>query len=445
MRRKFTFLLLFGFSWLLTGPVPFEALAANNYVAVFQINGPINPISARYLTRCIDKATDDGARAIVIKLNTPGGMLSSTRKMVKEILNAKIPLVIYVSPPGAHAASAGTFITVAANFAVMAPGTNIGAASPVDSGGKDLPKTLGKKVKEDTMAFIRSIAVKRNRNSKALEKTVTEAKSYSAEEAVEKRIVDFIANDMTDLLAQLDGRKTETANYIVTLSTKKLDILNFEMTLLEKFLTTLSNPDITFMLLSIGQMGILAELFTPGFIGPGVVGVISFALAFIGLGNLPVNWVGVGLLLFSMLLFFLEFQQPGIGIFGIGGLVSFVLGGFILFGDFGTSDIPLPTFRVSIWVITVITGIIGAFLLSFLYFIGAVTRSRLGTVNSREELIGQSGMVVSDLAPSGTVMVGGELQTATTNTRELITEGEEVIVIGVYENVLKVSKVPEDS
>ncbi len=445
MRRKFTFLLVFGFSWLLTGPVPFEALAANNYVAVFQINGPINPISARYLTGCIDKATDDGARAIVIKLNTPGGMLSSTRKMVKEILNAKIPLAIYVSPPGAHAASAGTFITVAANFAVMAPGTNIGAASPVDSGGKDLPKTLGKKVKEDTMAFIRSIAVKRNRNSKALEETVTEAKSYSAEEAVEKRIVDFIANDMTDLLAQLDGRKTETANGIVTLSTKKLDILNFEMTLLEKFLTTLSNPDITFMLLSIGQMGILAELFTPGFIGPGVVGVISLALAFIGLGNLPVNWVGVGLLLFSMLLFFLELQQPGIGIFGIGGLVSFVLGGFILFGDFGTSDIPLPTFRVSIWVITVITSIIGAFLLSFLYFIGAVTRSRLGTVNSREELIGQSGMVVSDLAPSGTIMVGGELQTATTNTRELITEGEEVIVIGVYENVLKVSKVPEDS
>lgn len=445
MRRKLTFLLVFGFTWLLTAIMLFKALAGSDYVAVLNIDGVIDPVSARYLTRCIDKATEDGARLIVIKLNTPGGLLSSTRDMVEEILGANIPLVVYVSPPGAHAASAGTFITAAANFAVMAPGTNIGAASPVASGGKDLAETLEKKVKEDTMAFIRTIADKRSRNSQALEETVTKARSYSAEEAVEKRVADFIANDLNDLLAQLHGQTVKTATGIITLYTQETSILEIEMTLLERFLSILAKPNIAFMLLSIGQLGILAELLTPGFIGPGVVGVISLALAFIGLGNLPINWVGVGLILFSMLLFFLELQEPGIGIFGIGGLISFVLGAFLLFGDFGTPDIPTPSFRVSIWVIAVIAGVIGAFMLSLVFLVTTTRRSQVGIISSREAPIGQSGIVVSALAPSGTIRIGDKLWTATTTAGDLIREGEEVIVIGVYGRVLKVSKVTRES
>jgi len=445
MRRKLVFLLVLGLVWPLTGLVLVKAFSASDYVAVIQIDGIIDPISARYLTRSLDKATEDGARLMVIKLNTPGGLLSSTRDMVEDILGAKIPVVVYVFPTGAHAASAGTFITAAANFAVMAPGTNIGAASPVASGGVDLPKTLEKKVKEDTKAFIRSIANKRNRNSQALEETVTKALSYSAEEAVEKRVADFIASDLTDLLAQLHGQTAETVTGFVTLYTQESSIKEIEITLFERFLSILAKPNIAFTLFFIGQLGILVELITPGFIGPGVVGVISLALAFIGIGHLPVNWVGVGLLLFSMILFFFELQEPGIGIFGIGGLISFVLGAFLLFGGVAAPDIPMPSLRVSIWVIAVTAGIIGAFLLSFLYLVSTVRRSQIGISSSRDELIGQSGIVISPLTPSGTIRVGDELWTATTTADNVIREGEEVIVIGVYENVLKVSKVSKES
>jgi len=416
-------------------------------VAVFEIDGPINHISARYLARCIDEAEVDEARLAVIKLYTPGGLLSSTRNMVKEILGAKIPVAVYVYPPGAHAASAGTFITAAANFAVMSPGTNIGAASPVTSKGEDLPETMKKKVQEDIKAFIRGIAAKRGRNAQALEETVTKALSYSAEEAVEKGVVDFIARDLSDLLYQLDNKTTETAAGTVTLHTREASIVEIKMTLLERFLQVLAKPNIAFVLLTIGQYGIFAELIVPGFIGPGVVGVICLVLAFVGLGNLPVNLVAVGLLLFSMFLFFMELQQPGIGIFGIGGLISFFLGAFFLFGDFGTPHIPKPVFRVSIWLIAVIAGILCAFLLSIIFLIrsGTKTRAQIGVPRSMRALVGQSGIVVSVLSPSGTIRIDDQSWTATTTSDDLIPEGEEVSVIGVYGRVLKVSKVTKES
>ena len=282
------------------------------------MNGPITPVSARYLARGIDKAAVDRVRLAVIKLDTPGGLLSSTRDMVESILSAKIPVAVYVSPPGARAASAGTFITAAANFAVMAPGTNIGAASPVAAGG-DLPKTMAKKINEDTAAFIRSIAEKRSRNAQALEATVTRALSYSAREAVQKKVVDFIARDLGDLLAQLDGRTAETASGSVVLSTKDASFQEIEQTALEGFLDVIANPNLAFLLLTIGGVGLLVEFLTPGFIGPGVIGGIALGLAVLGMGHLPVNWVGVALILFAMVLFYLEVQVTGIGIFGIGG------------------------------------------------------------------------------------------------------------------------------
>lgn len=447
MRRKLLIILIFGLTCLLIELMFSEALCAGQYVAVFKIDGPINHISARYLARCIDEAEVDEARLAVIKLYTPGGLLSSTRNMVKEIFDAKIPVAVYVYPPGAHAASAGTFITAAANFAVMAPSTNIGAASPVTSKGEDLPETMKKKVQEDIKAFIRGIAAKRGRNAQALEETVTKALSYSAEEAVEKGVVDFIARDLSDLLYQLDNKTTETAAGTVTLHTREASIVEIKMTLLERFLQVLAKPNIAFILLTIGQYGIFAELIVPGFIGPGVVGVICLVLAFVGLGNLPVNLVAAGLLLFSMFLFFMELQQPGIGIFGIGGLISFVLGAFFLFGDFGTPHIPKPVFRVSIWLIAVIAGILCAFLLSLIFLIrsGTKTRAQIGVPRAMRALVGQSGMVVSALSPSGTIRIEDQSWTATTTSDDLITEGEEVIVIGVYGRVLKVSKVTKES
>ena len=200
-----------GLGLLLAVGAPFRALAVSDYVGVVDIDGSIDDLSARYLAQALDEATADGAQLAVIRLDTPGGLLSSTRDMVQAILGARIPVAVYVSPPGARAGSAGTFITAAANFAVMAPGTNIGAASPVAAGGQDIPITLAKKINEDTRAFIRSIAERRGRNTQALEETVTKARSYSASEAVGRNIVDFIATDLKDLLVQLDGRTAKTS------------------------------------------------------------------------------------------------------------------------------------------------------------------------------------------------------------------------------------------
>jgi len=440
MRRRLAIVLvLLGFAWFLAGLVVDTVRAAENHAVVLDIDGTINHVSARYLDRGIDKATSDGAQLIIIELDTPGGYLSSTRDMVEDILSADIPIAVYVSPSGAHAASAGTFITASANFAVMAPGTNIGAASPVASGGEDLPETLEKKINEDTAAFIRSIAAQRNRNSEALEETVTKAKSYSAAEAVEKDVVDFIANDLADLLAQLDGKTAETAAGTVTLHTQGISIRQVDMNLLERFLSVLANPDIVFVLLSVGGLGLLVELFTPGFIGPGVVGVTCYALAFVAMGNMPVNWVGAGLILFSVILFYLELQEAGIGIFGIGGVISFLLGAFLLFGGFGTPDIPTPNFRVALWVIGIATGVMGAFLVLFLRLARTVTWSPVATSPSGKKLLGQSGVALSVLAPSGKVRVGKESWTATTTTGNLIEEGEKVEVIGIYGRVLKVT------
>ena len=431
-----------GLSLLLTVGAPFRALAISDYVGVVNIDGPIDDISARYLVRALDEATADGAQLAVIRLDTPGGLLSSTRDMVQAILSAQTPVAVYVSPPGARAGSAGTFITAAANFAVMAPSTNIGAASPVAAGGRDIPTTLAKKINEDTRAFIRSIAERRGRNTQALEETVTKARSYSASEAVGGNIVDFIAADLKDLLVQLDGRTAKTSAGPVVLHTRDANVREIEPTLLEGFLRVFANPDVAFVLLAIGGLGILVEMVTPGFIGPGVIGVISLSLAFVAIGNLPVNWIGVGLILFSMILLYLEMAAPGFGIFGIGGLICFALGGFLLFGDvFRTPDIPEPSFRVRLWVLGVTAGMVAVSLLFFVRATATAGGSQTGHISdSKKGLVGQRGVAVSDLTPSGNVRVVNEEWTATTESQSIIHKGEDIRVIGIYGNILKVTK-----
>ena len=425
---------------------PAQTLASNHHVAVLKIDGTIDALSTRHLARGIDIAAGDGSQLLIVELDTPGGLLSSTRDMVEAILSSRVPVAVYVSPPGAQAASAGTFVTAAANFAVMAPGTNIGAASPVGPGGEDMPKTLARKVNEDTRAFIRSIAEKRHRNAGALEDTVTRAISYSAGDAVEISVVDFLATDLNDLLAKVDGQTADTRAGPVVLRTRDAEVREIKPTVLNNFLGVLANPNLAFMLFLIGGIALLFEIISPGFIGPGVVGVILLALAFLGFGNLPVNWVMVGLLLFSLVLFYLETVQPGISIFGIGGVVCLVLGAVLLFGGrFSTPDIPEPSFLVSPWVIGAFSGAAGASWVAFMRFVRTEGGTSSGYITTSEgALEGEWGVAESDLAPSGKVWVANEEWTATTEAGDVIRRGEEVKVLGVYGDILKVARLYEE-
>ncbi len=383
----------------------------------------------------MNKATEDEARLILIELDTPGGQLSATRSMVETLLNSEIPVAVYVAPQGARAGSAGTFITAAANFAVMAPGTNIGAASPISSTGEDIPSTLAKKINEDTRAFIRSIADLRGRSSIALEETVTLARSYTANEALEKDVIDLIARDRGELLSLLDGLTAETTLGSVVVRTQDAPILEINKNLLEQFLAILANPSIAGLLISIGSLAVLIELYTPGSIGPGFVGVIMLALGFLGAGQLPLNWVALGLIALAMLLFFLEMQVPGVGIFGISGLVSFAVGLFFLFGNFsGGPDISEPGTQVSPWFIGVVVAMAAGLVFSLVYL------SRpTGSLDESATLMGQEGVALSDLGPAGHVRVAGQEWVASTNAGSLIRADEGVRVVGVYANLLKVT------
>ncbi|MBT5774334.1 MAG: nodulation protein NfeD [Dehalococcoidia bacterium] len=433
--------LALGLAVLLLAHWPAPAAAQSTHVSVLKIDGAIDPISARYLSRAIGKATDDGAVLVVLELDTPGGRLDSTRDMVESILGARIPLAVYVSPSGAQAASAGTFITAAANFAVMAPATNIGAASPISASGEDLPETLARKVNEDTKAFIRGIAEERDRNAEALQDTVTSALSYSATEAVELRVVDLIATDITDLLNQLDGRTAQTAAGPVVLSTAGVPTQQIKKTLVESFLTVIADPNIAFLLLSIGSLSLMAEFFSPGVFGPGIVGVLALALAWVSLGVLPVNWVAVALILFSFGLFYFEMQVPGVGVFGAGGLVTFVVGAFLLFGGwFESSQIPEPTVEVNRWLIAATTALAAVALLSLFALLREGGSTHAYTTASDRALVGERGVAVTDLAPSGTVRIGDREWSATMKEGEQVSIGGDVRVVAVYSGgVLKVS------
>lgn len=439
--------LTLGLAVLLLAHWPAPANAQSPHASLISIDGAIDAINARYLSRAIDRATDDGAALIVVQLDTPGGRLDSTRDMVEAILASSVPLAVYVSPSGAQAASAGTFVTAAANFAVMAPVTNIGAASPISGSGEDLPETLARKVNEDTQAFIRGIAEQRGRNAQALEDTVTKALAYSASEAIDLGIVDLIASDIPDLLVQLDGRTAETAAGPVILSTTNLPVREIKKTLVESFLTVIADPNIAFLLLSIGSLSLMAELFSPGVFGPGIVGVLALALAWVSLGLLPVNWVAVALILFSMGLFYFELQVAGVSAFGAGGIVTFLVGSFLLFGGlFQSSQIPEPTVEVNRWLIGTMTMVAIAVLLSVFFLMKDSGSANAYSNASDATLIGQQGVALTNLAPSGSVRIGDQKWNATIEEGGRVRRGEDVRVIGVYSgDVLKVSAVPSQS
>ena len=418
--------------WLL-GPSTAQAQAPS--VVVIKVDGVINGVKDRFISRAIDKAVKEKSALVIIELDTPGGLLGSTRKIVEQLLESPVPVAVFVSPRGARAGSAGTFITAAGHFAVMAPGTNIGAATPVSATGEDLDETLASKVENDAAALIRSIAQERGRNQDKLEETVREAASFTAQEAVELNVVDFIADDLDDLLAQLDGRVVETVSGTRTLETRDLTRLRLKKNLLENFLEFISDPNVSFILLSIGGLGIVIELFSPGLIAPGVVGVISLLLAFLAFGNLPINWLGVAFILVAIALVGLEIVVAGWGILGVGAIVSFIIGGLVLFG--GTTP-TMPSSSVSLWLLG---SIAGAMALTLFYVVRVIFQSRrAGNEPMRPSLIGMSGTVTGELAPRGVIRVGSETWTAISEDGNVIGVGEPVKVSKVDGLILTVSR-----
>ena len=404
-------------------------------VLVIKVDGIINGVKERFISRAIDQAVDEGSTLVIIELDTPGGLLSSTRDIVEELLAAPLPVAVYVSPRGARAGSAGTFITAAGHFAVMAPGTNIGAATPISGTGEDLEDTLASKVENDAAALIRSIAQERGRNEDKLEETVRLASSFSAREAVELNVVDFIADDLDDLLSQLNGRVVETAAGTFTLDTRDLSIRRVNKNLLENFLEFISDPGVSFILFSIGGLGIVIELFNPGLIAPGVVGVIALLLAFLAFGNLPVNWAGVAFLFVAIALVALEIVVAGFGILGVGAIVCFIIGGLILFG--GTSP-TMPSVTVNRWLVG---GIAGGLALTLLFVVRTIYQSRrAGDQPLRPALVGMSGTVTGELSPRGIVQVGSETWTAISEDGNVIGVGEPVNVSKVDGLILTVSR-----
>ncbi|OGN94954.1 MAG: hypothetical protein A2Y89_06775 [Chloroflexi bacterium RBG_13_51_18] len=392
-------------------------------VYVITIQGTINPVLVDYVERGIEEAEDNGARALIIQMDTPGGLDTAMRDIVKLIVNSRVPVVVYVAPSGSRAASAGVFITIAAHVAAMSPNTAIGAAHPVsigEEGEQAMSETMEDKVVNDAAAYIRSIAEAHNRNIEWAEKAVRESVSATEREALELNVIDLIAADLDDLVAQLDGRQvTMINNQVITLQTAGAAIVDVPMKAIESFLYTLADPNIAYLLLSIATLGIMAELFNPGLIFPGIVGGISLLMAFYSLGVLPVNYAGILLIVLAIGLFIGEVLTTTFGIFTIGGLVSLVAGSLVLFK--GAS----PEFQIDPWLIAIVCIVITAFMAFLIQ--RAIVAHRRQAYTGREELIGKTATVKVALNPEGMVLYKGERWTAISESGDVKT-GEDVVI-----------------
>jgi len=395
-----------------------EVQAATSRIDVLQVEGSINPVLVDYIERGIDQAEEDGAIACIIQMDTPGGLDTSMRDIVKEIVSAKVPVVIYVSPSGSRAASAGVFITMAAHIAVMAPNTAIGAAHPVAIEG-ELPEGMEEKVVNDAAAYIRSIAEAHGRNMEWAERAVRESVSATEEEALELNVIDMVAFDLDSLVSQLDGwQVTMLDGTVVTLHTQGATINHIKMSWVEGFLYAIADPNIAYILYTLALLGLMVEITTPGIGVPGIAGGICFILAFYSLGLLPVNYAGVVLIVLAFGLFIAEVFTPTFGLFTAGGITSLVIGSLILFRGG-------PAMRVSIPLIIGVTIVIAAL---FGFVIQRALRAhRRQATTGREELVGKSAIVKVTLEPQGTILHEGELWTAVLDEGRA-ESGEEVII-----------------
>ncbi len=406
---------------------------AGREVLVVDVEGPVTPVMLSFIERSIEEADIRNAEAMVIRLNTPGGSVDLTKEIIQVIIASDVPIVVYVWPPGGFAASAGTFITLAGHAAAMAPNTSIGAASPIDGSGQEIDETLRSKIENILVADIKGLADRRG--EEALEwaqEAITEAKAASAQEALDLGVIDFVAEDIDDLLEKLDGFTVNIKGEDVTLKTKDAQISSFQPTFLEELLSVIANPNIALLLVSIGSMAIVYEIINPGGYVSGIIGVILLLIGLYAIGQLPVNYAGLALIVLAVGLFVAELFTPTFGALTAMGVVAFIFGGIILFNtsEF-TYELPLPS----------IIGIplaMAAFFVFVLRF--AVKAMKAQPTTGREGLIGATGTVKAMLEPQGSVFVWGERWNATSEDGQTIEVGEEVEVTEIDGFRLRVKK-----
>ncbi|MBI4233294.1 MAG: nodulation protein NfeD [Chloroflexi bacterium] len=434
LRRGLLFSLALGL--LAMALLPWKAAHGDSpVVVVLQVKGIITPVLADYVERGIAIAESRGAVATVIQLDTPGGLDEAMRDIIQHIVNAPMPVVVYVSPAGARAASAGAFITIAGHVAAMAPGTGIGAAHPValgQGGEQQVSSTMELKVLNDAVAYIKSLAEMRGRNVEWAESAVRQSASVQASEALRLGVVDVVAPDLPSLLKEIHGRKVKLLTREVVLQTQGARILPVNMSQAESFLLTISNPNIAFILLSLAMLALFFELANPGAVFPGVVGGILLLTALYSVGTLPVNWAGLLLIALAFILFVSEVFVTSHGVLAMGGVVALILGGLLLISTSAPPNLQVDR--------RLIAGVASVVVLYFVFVIRAIVRARLRrpTVGT-EDLIGKTAVARTPLRPEGMVFIGGERWTATCEDA-LVEEGEEVVVRAVEGLRLRVGK-----
>ncbi|MEW6188338.1 MAG: nodulation protein NfeD [Thermodesulfobacteriota bacterium] len=401
-------------------------------VYVITIAGSINPAVAEFVNRSISKAEKDQASALVLQLDTPGGLDTSMRNIVQGLLNAKIPVLVFVSPSGARAASAGLMVVLAADLAAMAPGTNIGAAHPVNVGGKDIEKTMAQKVEKDMVAYVRSIADQRKRNADWVETAVLKSESITAEKALELKVIDLVADDLNNLLEKADGRIVTTSQPPKTIRTKGLPLIHLQENLRDRILRTISDPNIAYVLMMLGMMGLFFELAHPGGIFPGVIGGISLILAFFALQTLPVNYAGVLLILLSIVFFIAEVKVISHGLLTVAGIVSLTLGSLMLFK---TTD---GTMAISLQILISTVLVISAFFVLVISL--AIKAHRRKPRTGVQGILKEVGRVSQRITPQtpGKIFVHGEIWNAA--AEEILELGDIAEVVGVEHLLLRVKK-----
>ena len=403
------------------------------HVDLIVIDGSINPAVDDFIRESIGRAKSNGARALLIQLDTPGGLLSSTRTIVKDMLGAQVPIMVYVAPSGSGAGSAGVFITMAAHVAAMAPATNIGAAHPVAGGGQEVKGVMGEKIENFTASFSETIAQKRGRNTEWAIQAVRRSVAITETDALKKNVIDIVAKDIDDLLRQADGRKVDLDGRMTTLSVKGASVVRHEMSLKQRIINAIADPNIAYMLLMAGILGLYMEFSNPGVLFPGVAGAICMIMALISLQLLSFNYAGLVLIVLGIALLIGEAFMPSFGILGIGGVISLALGSFLLF-DTPNSDLSIDR---SIIITAVATMASLIFAISYLVFRSQKIRPTMGM----EGLLGEIGEVRRKLSPSGKVFVHGEYWNAEADGE--IDVGERIQVVGYDGMNLKVKRLPE--
>jgi len=376
-------------------------------VVRMRVEDTIQPASQRYIERVLDEAAARDAVLVVMELDTPGGLVDTTRDITSAITTSAVPVVVFVTPGGARAASAGFFILISADVAVMAPGTNTGAAHPVGGQGENLPEDVRDKITNDAAAMVRALAEQRGRNSETAERTVVESISLTAEEALEEKLIDFVVNDFSELLETLDGYEITRFNgETEVLDLESPEIVDIEASFAERLFSVLANPNIAYLLMALGALGLYVEITHPGGILPGIVGVIFLLLGLYSVSVLPVSWAGVALIFMGLVLFVLEVKVTSYGLLTIGGVISFVLGSLMLFEG------PIPAMRVSMGVVLP-TAVVVATLTGFL-LTRVLWAHRQRPMTGYEGLVGEEGEALNELAPTGMVLVHGEYWDART-------------------------------